>query len=84
MDKKESKLEINDDLVKGLHMSEPELKLEFAVWLYETDKISLKKAANAAELNWEAFSEILIERGMPTVKMSEKDFETKVDTVNRL
>ncbi|MEO7316227.1 MAG: UPF0175 family protein [Ginsengibacter sp.] len=77
-------LEINEDLAKDIHMSEPELKLEFAIWLYETDKISLRKAAKVAELDWEAFSEILNERNIPTVKMTNKEFETTVATVNRL
>lgn len=77
-------LEINEDLAKDIHMSELEIKLEFAIWLYETDKVSLRKAANIAELNWEAFSEILIERNIPTVKMTNKEFETTVATVNRL
>ena len=77
-------LEINEDLAKDINMSEPELKLEFAIWLYETDKVSLRKAAKIAELNWEAFSEILVERNIPTVKMTNKDFETTVATVNRL
>ena len=77
-------LEINEDIAKDIHMSEPELKLEFAIWLYETDKISLRKAAKVAELDWEAFSEILNERNIPTVKMTNKEFETTVATVNRL
>ena len=77
-------LEINEDLAKDIHMSESELKLEFAIWLYETDKISLRKAAKVAELDWEAFSEILNERNIPTVKMTNKEFETTVATVNRL
>lgn len=76
--------EINEDLVKDIQMSEPELKLEFAIWLFETDKISLRKAAKVAKLDWEAFSQILNERDIPTVKMSDKEFEITVDTVNRL
>ena len=77
-------LEINEDLAKDIHMSEPELKLEFAIWLYETDKVSLRKAAKIAELNWEAFSEILVERNIPTIKMTIEELETTVATVNRL
>ena len=77
-------LEINEDLAKDIQMSEPELKLEFAIWLYETDKISLRKAAKVAELDWEVFSEILNGRNIPTVKMTNKELETTVATVNRL
>lgn len=33
-------------------MSQEEIKLEFAIWLYEKDKVSLRKAAKIAGLAW--------------------------------
>ena len=77
-------LVINDELVKELNMSEQEIKLEFAIWLYERDKISLRKAARIASLPWLDFSKILVQRNIPTVKMSNEEFETEVSTVNSL
>lgn len=77
-------LVINDELVKELNMSEQEIKLEFAIWLYERDKISLRKAARIASLPWLSFSKILVQRNIPTVKMSNEEFETEVSTVNSL
>ena len=75
---------LDDEFVKDMNMSEQEIRLEFAVWLYERDKISLRKAAKMASLNWLDFSEILIQRNIPTVKMSNEEFETEVNTVNSL
>jgi predicted HTH domain antitoxin len=77
-------LVINDELVKELNMSEQEIKLEFAIRLYESDKISLRKAARIASLPWLGFSKILVQRNIPTVKMSNEEFETEVSTVNSL
>lgn len=75
---------LDDELVKDMNMSDQEIKLEFAIWLYETDKVSLRKAAKIASLHWLDFSEILAQRNIPTVKMSKEEFETEVSTVNSL
>ncbi len=77
-------LVLDDELIKGMNMSEQEIKLEFAIWLYERDKISLRKAANLASLHWLDFSKILVQRNIPTVKMNNEEFETEVSIVNDL
>jgi predicted HTH domain antitoxin len=77
-------LVLDDGLVKNMNMSEQEIKLEFAIWLYEKDKISLRKAAKMASLHWLDFSKILVERNIPTVKMSNEEFGIEVNTVNSL
>ena len=77
-------LVLNDDLIEEMKMPEEQIKLEFAIWLYQTDKISLRKAAKIAGLDWMSFSEVLCERNIPTVKMSKEEFETEVKTVNSL
>jgi len=75
---------LNDDLIEEMKMPEEQIKLEFAIWLYQMDKISLRKAAKIASLVWLSFSEILCQRNIPTVKMSKEEFETEVKTVNSL
>lgn len=77
-------LVLDDDFVKEINMSEQEIKLEFAIWLYEIDKISLRKAAKIASLDWLDFSGILCERNIPTVKMSSEEFKTEIRTVRSL
>lgn len=75
---------VNDELIRDLNMPEEAIKLEFAIWLYEMDKFSLRKAAKIASLNWLDFSKILSERNIPTIKMDNEDFEAEVRTVNSL
>ncbi len=77
-------LVFDDEFIKASQMSEEELKVEFAIWLYEKDKISLRKAAAMAGLNWLDFSAILCSKNIPTVKMTTEDFELKISTVNSL
>jgi predicted HTH domain antitoxin len=75
---------LNDSLIEEMKMPEEQIKLEFAIWLYEADKVSLRKAAKIADLDWLSFSEILCERNIPTVKMSDQEFQTEVKMVNSL
>jgi len=77
-------LVLNNDLIEEMNMPEEQIKLEFTVWLYQTDKVSLRRAAKLAGLDWLSFSEILCQRSIPTVKMSNEEFETEIMTVNSL
>ena len=74
----------DDELVKAMNMSQNEIKLEFAIWLYEKDKVSLRKAAKLAGLDWLDFSKILCDRNIPTVKITDEDWETEINTVKHL
>ncbi|HXS56273.1 MAG TPA: UPF0175 family protein [Hanamia sp.] len=75
---------LENDIEKIEEISDSELKLEIAILLYEKDQISLRKAAKMAGLSWINFSEILGERNIPTVKMTDEDFEREIRTVNSL
>ena len=75
---------LDDELVKAMNMSQNEIKLEFAIWLYEKDKVSLRKAAKLAGLDWLNLSKILCDRNIPTVKMTDEDLETEINTVKHL
>jgi predicted HTH domain antitoxin len=75
---------LDDEFLKTVDMTENEMKLELAIWLYEKEKISLRKAARLAELEWIDFSKILCERNIPTVRMTNEDFEKEINTVNSL
>ncbi len=77
-------LVLDDEFIKASAMSEEELRLEFAIWLYEKDKVSLRKGAKMSGLHWLDFSKVLCERNIPTVKMSDEDFKTEIETVNSL
>ncbi len=75
---------LENDLEKIEGITDPELKLEIVILLYKKDQISLRKAAKIVGLPWLAFSEILCERNIPTVKMTHEEFKTEIRTVNSL
>lgn len=77
-------LVLDDEFVKAADMTESELKLELAIWLYDANKVSLRKASKMASLHWLDFSKILSERNIPTVKTTEEDLEIEIKTVNSL
>ncbi|MEO8861872.1 MAG: UPF0175 family protein [Ginsengibacter sp.] len=77
-------LVIDDEFINASAMSPEDLKLEFAIWLYEKDKISMRKAARMVGLNWLDFSNVLSVRNIPTIKMTQEDFKIEVETVNSL
>ncbi|MEP6948842.1 MAG: UPF0175 family protein [Ginsengibacter sp.] len=77
-------LVLDDECVKAAEMPEEELKLEFAIWLFEKEKVSMRKAAATAGLYWLDFSKILSARNIPTIRMSDEDFQIEINTVNDL
>jgi predicted HTH domain antitoxin len=77
-------LVLDDEFIEASKMTEEELKLEFAIWLFEKEKVSLRKASKMAGLHWLDFSKILSDRNIATVRMTDKDLENEIETVNRL
>ncbi len=77
-------LVLDDEVAKASGLSGEELKLEFAIWLYEKEKVSMRKASKMAGQHWLDFSKILSERDIPTVRMTEEDLKNEIKTVNRL
>ena len=77
-------LVLDDEFIKASGISEDELKLEFAIWLFEKEKLSLRKASKMAGLHWLDFSKILAERNIPTIRMTEEDLKNEISTVNTL
>ena len=77
-------LVLDDEFVKASGISEEALKFEFAIWLFEKEKVSLRKASKMAGLHWLEFSKILSERNIPTIRMTEEDLKNEISTVNEL
>lgn len=53
---------IDDSYIQATGLDESELKLEIAIMLFEKEKLSLRKAASLAGLNWLMFMKRLDER----------------------
>ena len=65
-------LVLDDELVKAAEISESELKLEIALLLFQNDKITSRKAARLAGLNFLEFWKELSKRNIDLI--SEKTY----------
>lgn len=63
---------LEDDFVKAFDLPEPEIKLELAILLFQRGKVSSRKAANLAGINFLKFWEELSKRGIDLI--SEKTY----------
>ena len=61
------------------NISQTDAQILFAMKLFETDKLSLGKAAEVAGLSYRAFYELLISYGIPIVKMTEEDMKWEIE-----
>lgn len=55
---------IDDSYIKASGLDEDELKLDIAIMLFEKEKLSLRKAASLAGLNWLVFMKELDKRSI--------------------
>lgn len=76
-------LEIPDRIARHLTLNEKELIIEFAVFLYQQEILSLRAAAEFAQIPWLKMEEILAEKGIP-LKYSEEDLENDLDNLRQL
>jgi len=65
-------LVLEDDFVKAFDLSEPEIKLELAILLFQKRKVSSRKAASLAGIKFLKFWEELSNRGIDLI--SEKTY----------
>lgn len=58
---------LEDDFVKAFGLSEPEIKLELAILLFQKRKVSSRKAASLAGMPFLKFWEELSNRGIDLI-----------------
>jgi predicted HTH domain antitoxin len=56
--------DVIQDALRYLLRGRPELRIQLAIYRYQTEPISLAKAANLAGVSWVQMKEILLERGI--------------------
>ena len=61
------------------NISQTDAQILFAMKLFETDKLSLGKAAEVAGLSYRTFYELLIRYGTSTVTMTEEDVKLEIE-----
>jgi predicted HTH domain antitoxin len=71
---------IPDRVLESARMSEPELRLEIAVLLYEKEKLTLAQASRLAEMSRLQFQHLLASRGL-LVHYGVEDFEQDLETL---
>ncbi len=60
-----SEEEVVQDALRHLLRARPEARLELAVHRYQSEDLSLAKAAELAGVSWAQMREILVEKGVP-------------------
>ena len=71
---------IPDDVLAAAHISEPELKRELALTLFEQDRLTLAQASRFAEIGQLAFQALLADRRIP-IHYGVKEFQEDLRTV---
>lgn len=56
---------ISDEVLAAAHISEPELKQELALALFQQDRLTLAQASRLAEMTQLAFQALLADRQIP-------------------
>ena len=78
-----SEEEVIQDALRHLLRARPELRVQLAVHRYQTEPISLAKAASLAGVSWAQMREILLERGIQprlgpeTIEEARKDVQAQ-------
>ena len=60
-----SEQDVLEEAVHYLLRARPELRIQLALHRFQTDPISLGKAAEIAGITWDAMRDLLVERGIP-------------------
>jgi predicted HTH domain antitoxin len=59
-----SEEDVIQDALRHLLRARPELRIQLAIHRYQTEKLSLAKAASMAGVSWAQMKDILLERGV--------------------
>jgi predicted HTH domain antitoxin len=76
-------LQLPDEIIARLGLSEAELLIELAVALYADNRISFGKARELASLDWVSFRQILAKRNIPA-HYGIEDFEDDLATMQSI
>ena len=75
------KIEIPEDILRKSNLSEKELKLELALFLYQKNILTLESASKLAEVDSYAFQKVLGQNKIP-MHYTKEDFENDLQVVN--
>jgi predicted HTH domain antitoxin len=81
----DSEEEVIRDALRHLLRARPDARIHLAVYRYETEGLSLAKAADLAGVSWAQMREVLLEKGVPprlgpeTLEEAEREARTLRD-----
>ena len=73
---------ISDEMLAAAHISEPELKQELALTLFQQERLTLAQASRIAEMTQLAFQAVLAERQIP-VHYGIREFHEDIRTLRQ-
>ena len=73
---------ISDEVLTAAHLSEPELKQELALALFQQERLTLAQASRLAEMTQLAFQALLADRRIP-IHYGVEEFREDVRTLHR-
>jgi predicted HTH domain antitoxin len=73
---------IPDEILVAAHISEPELKQELAVTLFQRERLTLAQASRLAEMSQLRFQSLLAERRIP-IHYGVEEFDQDLRTLRR-
>ena len=79
----ESEDDVVRDALRHLLRSRPEARIQLAIHRYQSEEISLAKAAHLAGVSWEQMREILLEKGVQP-RLGPESIEEAEDEVRTL
>lgn len=74
---------IPDEVLAAAHMSEPEIKRELALTLFQQERLTLAQASRLAEMSQLAFQALLADRKIPVhygIEEFREDLRTATET----
>lgn len=77
-------LEIPDGVLDKAGLSEHELLIEFACWMFDTEKLSKFQACKLCGLTRDEFGDELMKRNLPVYRITEEDLRQDLATLEKL
>ena len=74
---------ISDEVLTAARISEPELKQELALALFQEERLTLAQASRLAELSQHAFQALLAERQIP-IHYGVQEFNEDLRTLRQM
>lgn len=74
---------ISDEVLVTAHITEPELKRELALTLFQRERLTLAQACRVAEMTQLAFQAVLAERHIP-IHYGVEEFREDVRTLRQM